>query len=319
MLPMLLKDEHVHSSLHLLRDINEVRRFGVDLADFLAAAPELVAWGGRLGQARPETAAFPGVTIVLLGVAALAAERRLRQQPAPQPTWQRACVLLSALFALAAFSVLAIGPWAIGPLTVRDFHKPFSLAVAARTAAFLGGSWMRRMWESRSVASFYVLAAIVMLVLALGPEPRMLGRPILDEPPYAWLMRLPGFDVLRVPARFAMVAALCTSVLVALGIARWANGTRRMAVVLLVAAGVLVDGWFRLAVTRTGVRIEIEWPESVAAVAELPLGDPQADFAAIYHATIHDQPIVKTGSVGTCRRITSRLRGRCVTGIPGAT
>lgn len=293
MLPMLLKYEYVHSSLHLLRDINEVKRFGVDLADFFAAAPELVAWGGRLGQARPETAAFPGVTIVLLGVAALAAERRLRRVSAPQATWQRACVLLSALFALVAFSVLAIGPWAIGPLTVRDFHKPFSLAVAARVAAFLGGPWMRRMWASRSVAGFYVVAAITMLVLALGPEPRMLGRPMLYEPPYAWLMRLPGFEVLRVPARFAMVAALCTSVLVALGIARWANGARRMTVVLLVAAGVLVDGWFRLAAAPVPVSgSTIAWPASVAAVVELPLGDPQADFAAIYHATIHGRPIV---------------------------
>jgi hypothetical protein len=106
-------------------------------------------------------------------------------------------------------------------------------------------------------------------------------------------MRLPGFDVLRVPARFAMVAALCASVLVALSIARWANGTRRIPIALLVAAGLVVDGWVHLSVAPVpAAGSTTAWPASVAAVVELPLGDPQADFAAIYHATIHGRPIV---------------------------
>ena len=193
MLPILLRYEEVHSALHLLRDINEVKRFGVDLGDFLAAPPDLALWGGRLGVARPETAAFAGVTLLVLGLAAIVVTRLERREQEPRALWQRMFVMISAAAALVAFSAYFLGPWAIGPLTVRDFHKPFSIAVAARALAFLGGSWMRRMWRERSIAGFYLVATAAMLLLALGPEPRLLGRPILYEPPYAWLMHLPGF------------------------------------------------------------------------------------------------------------------------------
>jgi|KBSMisStaDraftv2_1062788.scaffolds.fasta_scaffold16291_3 F5/8 type C domain len=292
MLPILLRYEEVHSALHLLRDINEVKRFGVDLGDFLAAPPDLALWGGRLGVARPETAAFAGVTLLVLGLAAIVVTRLERREQEPRALWQRMFVMISAAAALVAFSAYFLGPWAIGPLTVRDFHKPFSIAVAARALAFLGGSWMRRMWRERSIAGFYLVATAAMLLLALGPEPRLLGRPILYEPPYAWLMHLPGFSVLRVPARFVMPAALCESVLVALAIARWAVLSRRVAVVALVSLGIALDGWFRLPVAAAPVGGIHAWPEHIAAVVELPLGEPAADFAAIYRAMTHGRPIV---------------------------
>ena len=292
MLPILLKYEDVHSALHLVRDINEVKRFGVDIADFLSAAPDLVLWGGRLGSVRPETPVFPGVTLIALALVALWAERAPRKTArAPQARWQRACVLVSAVAALVAFSAYIIGPWAIGPLSVRDFHKPFSIAVAARVAAFLGGPWAARMWRARSTTGFYLLAMVAMYVCALGPEPRLLGRPMLYEPPYAWLMRLPGFDVLRVPARFVMLSALCQSVLVALAVARWGTASRRAVTVALVSAGILADGWVRLPVVAAPTGGIQAWSE-VAAVVELPLGDPDTDFGALFRAMTHGKPTV---------------------------
>jgi hypothetical protein len=292
LVPLLWTYRRVHSALHLARDINEIRGFGVDLGDFMAAAPDLALWGGRLGLARPETAAFPGLTLLALGLVAIVAARAERSGTEPQRRWQQVFVLLSAVAAIVAFSAYLYGPWAIGPLTVRDFHKPFSIAVAARVTAFLGGPWMRRMWQRRSTAGFYLLATAAMLVLALGPEPRLLGRPILYEPPYAWLMRIPGFDVLRVPARFLMPAALCESVLVALAMARWSSGPRRTALVLIVTAGILVDGWFRLPVAAAPADGIHQWPANVTAVVELPLGETGADFGAIYRAMSHGKPIV---------------------------
>ncbi|HUR32234.1 MAG TPA: hypothetical protein VM032_00450 [Vicinamibacterales bacterium] len=296
MVPILLRYERVHAALHLLRDINEIKRFGVDIAAFLAASPDLALWGGRLGAAHPETAAFPGFTVVGLGVVALAVTLRERTPREPQRAWQRAAILVSAAAAIVALSAYAFGPWSIGPLTVRDFHKPFSIAVAARAAAFLGGAWVRGLWRARSVAGFYALAGVAMAVLALGPEPRLLGRPMLYEPPYAWLMRIPGFDVLRVPARFMMPAALCSSVLVAIAVARWATHGRRRTVVALVTIGVLGDGWFRLPVAAAPDAGIGSWPATVSAVAELPLGNPQADFAAIHRAMTHGRPIVNGSS-----------------------
>ena len=65
--PFLWKYREVHGALHLVRDINEIKGFGVDLADLLTAPAELLVWGSRLWPARPETAAFPGITLLLVG------------------------------------------------------------------------------------------------------------------------------------------------------------------------------------------------------------------------------------------------------------
>lgn len=305
MVPLLLAYDRVHAALHLTRDINEVKAFGVDLADFVTAAPDLAVWGGRLGVARPETAAFPGLTLVLLAAVALLLARRtspvsmyassdagaLDEGPAGQTTWQRVCVWLSMAAALVAFSAYALGPWTLGPLSVTEFHKPFTIAVYLRAAAFLGGPWVRRHWRTRSVAGFYLLAMAAMYVLALGPEPRLLGRPLLYESPYSWFMRLPGFEVLRVPARFVMLAALCQAVLVAMAVSRWAVASRRLVVAGVIALGLIVDGWMWLpveAAPRGGIT---NWPE-VAAVIELPLTDPATDFGAMFRAMSHGRPIV---------------------------
>jgi hypothetical protein len=289
---VLWKYRAVHGALHLVRDINEIRRFGADASDFFSAAPDLMLWGQRLGLARPETALFPGATIIVLGLFAL---RRARRQttvpPEPAARWRQPVILLAAVAAAVAMSTVILGPWAVGPLTVREFHKPFSIAVAARLAAFLGGPWVRRAWRERSVVGFYLLAAAAMYVLALGPEPRLLGRPLLYEPPYAWLMRVPGFDVLRVPARFAMLAVLCQAALVGFATAAWAQARRRVTFIALVVLGVVADGWVRLPVAAAPPPGVTAWT-GVAAVLELPPADPGTDFGAIHRAMAHRLPIV---------------------------
>jgi hypothetical protein len=200
-------------------------------------------------------------------------------------------VMLASLFALIAFSVFVVGPWAVGPVTVRDFHKPFSVAVGARLAAFLGGPWVRRLWNERSVAGFYILAMAAMYLLALGPEPRVLGRPLLYEPPYAWLMRLPGLDVLRVPARFVMLAAICQSVLVAVALTRWSTPERRRWLAPLVGVALVIEGWVWMPLADVPRRGARPWT-GASAVVELPLGDQSADFGALFRAMNHGLPVV---------------------------
>lgn len=289
---VLWKYRTVHDTLHLVRDINEIKRFGADLADVFAAAPDLALWGERLGLARPETALFPGATVIVLGLVALFhARRRAPVAEERAARWRQPVILISAVAAAVALSALVVGPWAIGPLTVREFHKPFSIAVAARLAAFLGGPWVRRGWRDRSVVTFYVLAAAAMYVLALGPEPRLLGRPLIYEPPYAWLMRVPGFDVLRVPARFAMLGVLCQAVLVGLAVAAWAQARWRAPLVAVIITGIAADGWVRLPVAPPPAAGVTAWGD-VAAVLELPLAGGDTDFGAIHRAMAHGLPIV---------------------------
>lgn len=319
MIPILWRYRDVHAQLHLVRDINEIKRFGADVADFLSAPRDLLAWGASLGSPSPETAIFPGLTVVLVGAVWIVLEwRRGRFHEAESTRERRLFMALAAAAALIAFSTIAIGPWRIGPLTISSFYKPFSLAVGFRLLASLRSTWMRRAWGARSVPGFYVVAMIALYLLALGPEPRLLGRPLLYEPPYAWFMRIPGFDVMRVPARFAMAAVLCQAVLVALAIAKWTRMPRATAtkararapsIVTAICLGLLVDGWVRLPVAAPPEGPGPDWRDvaappagsgpawqKVAAVVELPPGDPAVDFGAMYRSIAHKTPIVNAFS-----------------------
>jgi hypothetical protein len=251
-----------------------------------------MTWGSRLVADQPERTIFPGATMLIVGLLWLVRSRTWRSASAePRTRDENVLTALSAVAAIVALSVFVAGPWAIGPLTVRDFHKPFSLAVLFRLLAFLRSRWLRGAWRRHSVAVFYVLAMAAMFVCALGPEPRLFGRPILYEPPYAWLMRVPGFDTLRVPARFAMLFVLCQCVLLALAVARWSSRQRRpQLVVALMGAGLLVDGWARVHVEQPPPAGP-QWPDVVAAVVEVPLGGPH-DFDAMYRSLAHGRPIV---------------------------
>jgi hypothetical protein len=321
LIPELLKYREVHSALHLARDINEIKRLSVGVADLLSPSPELVTWGSRLIVASPERTIFPGLTMMIVGLAWFAMSKTWRSaSDEPRTIDEKVLIWLSGVAVIVALSIFVVGPWSIGPLTVGDFRKPFSLAVLCRLLAFLRGPWMRGAWRRHSVTVFYLTAMAAMFALALGPEPRLLGRPILYEPPYAWLMRLPGFDTLRVPARFAMLFVLCQCVLLAFAVARLTSGQfvvprallrqrlRRTTVavaegvsrtlpirpqsivVAVIGVGILVDGWAHVRVERPPAA-GYAWPDTVAAVVELPMGD-QHDFDAIYRSLHHGRPIV---------------------------
>ena len=293
--PMLMYRQ-VHERLHLARDINEIRRFSSDVSSLLSAPPALSLWGSRLLPSQFETALFPGLTVaVVLAIAAVLAFRgRPSLQPRPSPV-RTAAGLVAIGFLLIALSALLMGPWSIGSaITVSDFHKPFSIAVLGAVVWLAGSARWRRAWHERSVPMFYVAAAVVLLLLSLGPAPTFFGWQVLYEPPYAWLMRLPGFDVLRVPARFGMLVMLCEAILVALAFARWApsGARRRFVLAAVVGVGVLADGWIRLPLVPAPPALDapiqgILLGSGARAVVELPPGEPIVDFPALYRATQH--------------------------------
>ncbi len=293
LVPVLWRYQEIHGALHLTRSINEIKGFGLDLADWLTAPPEVLVWGARLWPSRPETAVFPGLTLIVVAALSCVAGWRGRRRGAPPRTLdQKVLTWIAVVAALVAFSFVSFGPWRLGPLTVSEFRKPFSIAVAARVLAALRSAWVRRAWREESTVAFYIIAVIGLYVLALGPEPRIAGRPFLYQPPYAWLMELPGFATLRVPARFAMLAVLAQAVLLAFAAAYWrARVSPRVAsgLVAVVAAGVLADGWVRLPVAPVQ-EAGPAWAD-VPAVFEVPAGGLE-DFGAIYRATQHGRPIV---------------------------
>ncbi|HJR61391.1 MAG TPA: hypothetical protein VJ813_18415 [Vicinamibacterales bacterium] len=160
-------------------------------------------------------------------------------------------------------------------------------------AALLGRRQMRRAIAQRSPALFYALAAVVLWSLCFGPAEEGSGAALLLRP-YTLLTWLPGFDALRVPARFGMVATLCISIAAALAAARLAPaGTvRRVLAASLVALGLFVDGWIdSMPIAPAPQRVMIDAPAG-AVVLELPADEPSVSLGAMYRAIGHGRPVV---------------------------
>jgi hypothetical protein len=144
---------------------------------------------------------------------------------------------------------------------------------------------------------FYVLATGTMYLLCLGPRPRFLGEPFMNHGPYGLLMAMPGYDAVRAPARFAMLAALCLSVVAALAFARLTRCGRwfiRAPLAAIVIAGILVDSWIgEMPLPALPVRLQaLESLPDGTAVLELPLGETGSDVAAMYRGMYHRRPVV---------------------------
>ncbi len=141
---------------------------------------------------------------------------------------------------------------------------------------------------ARGTTTFYVLAAVGMWLLSLGPRPALHGG-TLDVPgPYALLAALPGFDGMRVPARLWMVAVVCLSACASLALARIQSPRAQRLVFAVAALGLLADGWPRavgvmdvppMRVTRT------------PAVARLGLPMPATETETMYGAIAQDVPV----------------------------
>jgi hypothetical protein len=161
------------------------------------------------------------------------------------------------------------------------------------------------------------LIAIASFVLALGPSLLILGRNTHIPLPYRGLYHvLPGFNAMRVPARFGLMAVLATSVLASLGFLQaWRSlgicpGFRRLASPICQAmiAGVILTlfllelGFKPLPLVKIQTGHEIpevyRWLASKhlnGPIVELPFGLWQ-DYQYTYFSTYHWLPIVNGSS-----------------------
>lgn len=150
----------------------------------------------------------------------------------------------------AAASVALTAPWRwnLGPLAVSSSSvvRPFSLGVGFLLLAAACSPAIWRAVRQASIPGFYLVMAMVMWVLTWGPAPTLLGKPALEQGPYAWLMLLPGVDGLRVPARFWMMTVLCLCVALGVLLAAALRRMRRPAALTVgvaAAIGLILDGW----------------------------------------------------------------------------
>ena len=311
-----------------VRSLGEIMLFSADVHAFASAPLNLWLWGERLtGFHRGEGQAFPGFTILVLALVAISAGwlSRSRSPRAPLPAWRQAIAgflsVMLAAFLYALGSAIVIGkvkvPTNRGWMVWHYVGQMIPVILALALALIL----VR--WRNRSTPKpaqrlpwiFFAIATLVAAVLALGPQITVNGT-VVAFGPYTWLMDyVPGFDGLRVPARFVIVVTLFLAILAGLGASFIQARAGRLGTGLILAAGalILLESW--PAAFHTNLRPEAEGfeltprglhvgrdlppiyktirdsPDPVVLV-EFPFGTLPWDMYSMFYAGYHRQHLV---------------------------
>jgi hypothetical protein len=323
-IPFVLPYIRANRELQLSRSLSETTRLSADVYSYATSSVAERFWGGRLSDVfqKAEGELFPGAVPVLLALIGVIWNRRghIEREPSTWRTrtgWMLAVVAVAHLVAAAAvvvFRRFTLDAW-LFDIRFGDATQLLLRGALAYTVALS----LSRSRRTRAVAfmrsrGFFVAALLAAVWLSLGPSPQVLGRPLDLASPYRFLWNhVPGFDGLRVPARFAMIAVLMLSVLGAHGAAvlgRARYGT--VALVLLAAAFLFEAGAAPFVVNgMTPVRgfamppARLELPRRapgvyqavsrlppVVALADLPLGQPDYDLRAMYYSIDRWRPIL---------------------------
>jgi hypothetical protein len=328
--PFLLPYAAIRSDSDAARSIAEVTRYSADVYSYATAFTGQRLWGDLL-QAfpKPEGQLFPGAIPLLLAVIGVIAAGRGsmpsqagRESPPYRPVHRWLGVVfgcLAILHLLAAFVtllqrriVIDLGLFTLQMSNVTQLLLRAAIAFAlllavspaarARTAAFMRSP------------GFFVGALVAAVWLSLGPAPQALGRPVELAAPYAGLYNyVPGFEGVRVPARFAMIAMAMVAVLCGFGtvaISRIRHGgalVAGLALAFLIEA-TLVPFQINAVTPPRGyampeprlyrpARAPLVYREFAArapegVLVELPLGQADYDLRAMYYSIVHWRPLL---------------------------
>ena len=170
---------------------------------------------------------------------------------------------------------------------------PIALVAAmAVMTARAARSVLKEAFAARSAALFYAIAAVFMWMLAFGPADEDATAAVLWHP-YTLLMMLPGFSSLRVPARFAMLGALCIAVAAGFAVERLApRGARRTIFAALLIAGFIADGWMKaMPLFPPPMRVPLPGIPN-AIVVEVPPEESNVGVTSMYRSMFHRRPVV---------------------------
>jgi len=318
------------------RSLTETKKFSADVYAYFTADPNLRLWG-PIASAwhEAEGVLFPGLTIVILAAIGVAsgAWRDLYVGRGFSPTSYQGRGFSAAAYALLIFTIacwlavagLLLG-WSIRIPGLRVTELSRTLVVASiATVALLGASTRARealrTWVA-SPAGIFSIVTLFAAAMSLGPEIHARGRTIADTSIYAAFYHyVPGYDGVRVPARFAMIVTLGLAALAALGAAALERRSRRFLVVLA-AVLILVEAAAmpipinenstkyaqtdlaplppRIAMGDSAppvYRYVAELPDD-AIILELPLGEPAFDIRYMFYSTGHWKRLVNGYSGG---------------------
>jgi hypothetical protein len=310
------------------RSIGETDRFSANVYAYLTADPNASLWGGVM-RAWPhvENALFPGVTIVALAAIAIVVAWR-EARPTAEKGYGPFSSALGWMFgAASAVFVAMIFGWTIRlPFLRMTSPARVLLFVAALLAAWLIASPRARATTRGWIASppgALVLLTLFAIVMSFGPQIHAGDRLIEETSLYAFFYRfVPGFDGLRVPARYGMIVALGLAALAGCGAATidtLKNGRR-----LLIVASILIvaefaalplplnsndttykqsglaplPGILAMGSDAPPVYRFIDALPASASLAELPFGEVAFDARYMFYSTLHWRPLANGYSGG---------------------
>jgi len=315
-----------------VRDAGEIALFSADTHAFVTAHSASRVWAERLpGLPRPEGEGFPGLTIVLLaglgvGWGVRETLRRARQSPLRQiPAWHQVLVgavtTLLIVHVVATLTFLALGGlplpvdglWALHRQADATLVRTLVLAVLLVTVSpgvrrALRAALQLPLW-------FVLLGCVLTALLALGPSISAAGH-LIGTGPYTWLVAyVPGFDGVRVPARYLMLTAMFLACLAGYGVAMVLRWQPRLTVPAVVMCSVLILGESWPGPFPTNVQLDAEPLEltpreflmgddlppiykvlrddpAPVVLVEFPFGSPAWDLHSMFYAGYHRRPLV---------------------------
>lgn len=313
--PLLLPYAMVQEQLQIARSRGELSMYAADVYSYATAVREQILWGS-VARVFPKAEGdlFPGLVAVflaLIGIVTWRRETELTGPPVTKTGW--ALVAIAAIHCFIAVATLLYRRFTldIGLFTVRVTNIDQLLiraAVLVAVAAVVSPGFRSRIAAFMRTRGFFVVALIAAMWLSLGVAPQTLGRPLNLTGLYQlFYSYVPGFDGLRVPARFNMIAVLMLAVLGGYGAAalsrwRWV----RPALVILTTAffaetlvrpfpinglGTLRDYTTPEARVYRPARAPAVYKrlaqETQVVLAELPLGQPDYDIRAMFYSIVH--------------------------------
>jgi hypothetical protein len=326
--PFVVPYLRVSRELQLSRSLPETTRLSADVYSYATASTAERFWGKRIADVFPKSEGelFPGLIPVLLAIVGLVAmSRTYRDPPQPiagsryRPVAARVLWLVALIHAFAAAVTIVFRRLALdlSLFNVRLADVTQLLlrgAVAYAAALYLSPSMRARAVAFMRSGGVFVVLLLLAMWLSLGPAPQVLGRPLDLASPYRYLWtHVPGFEGLRVPARFAMIAALMLAVLGAVGAAAVAHVRYGLGILVLSAAFFLWEGGADPFVLNgmspvkdfvtPAARLDLprrpplvynavgQLPADVV-IADLPLGQTDYDLRAMYYSIDRWRPIV---------------------------
>jgi hypothetical protein len=305
------------------RPIEEVIGFSADVYSYLTAHWFHPLYGNRVNVfPKPEGELFTGFLAPLLAGLGLTAHlrsvwrRAAEAPPATSPRTARtsgACVVAASALLINIVLTTGLDVTMLGlRVRVQRGSRVLPILLAALAVWAWSAPRVRRFLRGMPGAAFgfYATALLACFWLSLGPAPTAMGRPLHDPGLYLFFYNdVPGYDGLRVPARFGMIFTLFLAVLAGFGVRDLAECVRRGALVsgliaalFLIetnAAPIIINGTSDSADLVTPPPYVLAGPATLpvyegvkalpadALIAELPFGDWRYELRYMYYSTTH--------------------------------